>query len=101
MVVSQTLFERARALHATGQSAESIRDTLVADGFAAEDVAVILGSVGAGIQPRPDPSADTVPLTVMSRISRSRALFGVLFLVLATMCAALLWLFTSLFRGHH
>jgi hypothetical protein len=73
----------------------------VADGFAAEDVAVIVGSVGAGIQPRPDPSADTVPLTVMNRIARSRALFGVLFLVLATMGAALLWLFTSLFRGHH
>ncbi|MBL8938646.1 MAG: hypothetical protein JNM69_29020 [Archangium sp.] len=99
--MSQTLFERARALHATGQSAESIRDTLVADGFAAEDVAVILGSVGAGIQPRPDPSADTVPLTVMSRISRSRALFGMLFLLTLSMCAALLWLFTSLFRGHH
>lgn len=99
--MSQTLFERARALHATGQSAESIRDTLVADGFTAEDVAVILGSVGAGIQPRPDPSADTVPLTVMSRIWRSRALFGVVFLVVATFCGGVAWFFSLFFRGHH
>lgn len=99
--MSQTLFERARALHATGQSAESIRDALVAEGFAAEDVVVILGSVGAGIQPRPDPSADTVPLTVMSRIARSRALLGVLFLVVATFCAGVAWFFSLFFRGHH
>lgn len=99
--MSQTLFERARALHASGQSAESIRNTLVAEGFAAEDVAVILGSVGAGIQPRPDPTADTVPLTVMSRIVRSRALLGALFLVVATMCAGVVWFFSLFFRGHH
>lgn len=99
--MSQTLFERASALHATGQSAESIRATLVAEGFAAEDVAVILGSVGVGVQPRPDPSADTVPLTVMSRVARSRGLLGVMLLVVVTMCAGLSWLFSSFFRGHH
>lgn len=99
--MSQTLFERASALHATGQSAESIRSTLVAEGFAAEDVAVILGSVGAGVQPRPDPAADTVPLTVMSRISRSRGVFGVVLLLVLSMCAGVSWLFSSFFRGHH
>lgn len=99
--MSQTLFERARALHASGQSAETIRDTLVAEGFAAEDVAVILGSVGAGIQPRPDPMADTVPLTVMSRIAHSRALFGVVFLVVATMCAGVSWFFSLFLGGRH
>ena len=99
--MSQTLFERARALHASGQSAESIRETLVAEGFAAEDVAVILGSVGAGIQPRPDPMADTVPLTVMSRIMGSRALFGVGFLIVATMCVGVSWFFSLFLGGHH
>ncbi len=99
--MSQTLFERARALHASGQSAETIRDTLVAEGFAAEDVAVIVGSVGAGIQPRPDPTADTVPLTVMGRIAGSRALFGALFLVVATMCAGVVWFFSLFLGGRH
>lgn len=99
--MSQTLFERARALHASGQSAETIRDTLVAEGFAAEDVAVIVGSVGAGIQPRPDPTADTVPLTVMSRIAGSRALFGVAFLIVATMCVGVSWFFSLFLGGHH
>lgn len=99
--MSQTLFERARALHATGQSAESIRAMLVAEGFAAEDVAVILGSVGAGIQPRPDPSADTGPLTVMSRIWRSRALLGVLLVVVSAMGAGIWWLFSAFFGGRH
>ncbi len=74
---------------------------LAVEGFAAEDVAVILGSVGAGIQPRPDPSADTVPLTVMSRISRSRALLGVLLVVVSAMGAGFWWLFSAFFGGRH
>jgi len=94
--MTQTLFERARTLQASGQNAESIHATLVKEGFAAEDVVVILGSLGAGPQPRPDPTADTAPLTVVSRIARSRALFGVFLLVATTMCGGAAWIAVTL-----
>lgn len=95
-VMTQTLFERARTLHATGQSPEAMHATLVKEGYAAEDVVVILGSLGAGPQPRPDPTADTAPLTLVSRIARSRALFGVFLLVVTTMCGGAAWIAVTL-----
>ncbi len=94
--MTQTLFERARTLHAAGQSAEVMHATLVNEGYAAADVVVILGSLGAGPQPRPDPTADTAPLTVVSRIARSRVLIGLFFLAVATMCGGAVWVATTL-----
>lgn len=94
--MTQTLFERAKTLHAAGQSAEVMHATLVREGYAAADVVVILGSLGAGPQPRPDPTADTAPLTVVSRIARSRVLIGLFFLTVATMCGGAAWVATTL-----
>ncbi|MBE2250419.1 MAG: hypothetical protein IAE78_12825 [Myxococcus sp.] len=79
--MSQTLFERVRALHAAGQSAEAIEATLRAEGHSAEDITVLLGSVGAGPQPRPDPTKDTAPLTTLKRIANSKWLKGLAVLV--------------------
>ncbi len=95
-VMTQTLFERARALQASGLSAEALHATLVKEGYAAADVVVILGSLGAGPQPRPDPTADTAPLTVVSRIARSRVLVGLFFVTVATMCGGAAWVATTL-----
>jgi hypothetical protein len=46
-------------------------------------------------------SLKTVPLTVMSRISRSRALLGVLLVVVSAMGAGFWWLFSAFFGGRH
>lgn len=97
--MTQTLFERAKTLHAAGQSAEEMHATLVKEGYAAADVVVILGSLGAGPQPRPDPTADTAPLTVVSRIARSRVLIGLFFLAVATMCGGASWVAITLMEA--
>jgi len=89
--MTQTLFERAKTLHAAGQSAEVMHATLVREGYAAADVVVILGSLGAGPQPRPDPTADTAPLTTVARVARSRWLVGAFWLVVVSVCIGAAW----------
>lgn len=99
MVMTQTLFERARTLQASGLNAESLHAALVNEGYAAADVVVILGSLGAGPQPRPDPTADTAPLTVVSRIARSRVLIALGVLLVATMCGGFSWVAVTLMEA--
>jgi len=94
--MTQTLFERARTLQASGQSVESIQAALVKEGFAPADVVVILGSLGAGPQPRPDPTADTAPLTLVSRIARSRVLLGAFLVAVTTLCGGFSWVASTL-----
>lgn len=66
------LYERARKLQAEGLSTEEVSRTLLAEGARPEDVKVILGSIGMGPQPQPDPTQR--PLGLARRMIESRAL---------------------------
>jgi hypothetical protein len=90
--MSQTLFERARALQASGHHADRIQALLVEEGHAAADVSVILGSLGEGPQPRPDPTADSAPLTLVTRVARSRITLTLFGLAFTTVFGGLVWL---------
>lgn len=87
----QTLLERARTLHAAGQRAEVIEATLVGEGFARADVLVVLGALGLGPQPRPDPSGGTAPLALVTRVATSKVLVGSFAVAVMTLLGALLW----------
>jgi hypothetical protein len=66
------LYDRARQLQGTGLSDEEVSRTLLAEGARPEDVKVILGSLGLGPQPQPDPTQR--PLQLARRLVESRAL---------------------------
>ena len=86
------LYERAKRLKEKGLSAEEISRQLLGEGEREQDVKVVLGSLGFGPQPMPDPGQR--PLTVAKRVLESRAvrlaLFGLGAAVLAGVLYALL-----------
>lgn len=86
------LYERAKQLQSKGLSAAEIQQALLAEGARPEDIKVILGSLGLGPQPHPDPTQQ--PLALAKRVMESRALrFGVFVLGAAAVGALLygLW----------
>ena len=102
------LYERARQLKSQGLSAAEIHRTLLSEGAREEDIKVILGSLGLGPQPHPDPTQQ--PLALARRVMESRVLrFGVYGLGAAVVGAILygLWavgvvvwaIFSSLSQG--
>ncbi len=82
------LYERAKQLQSKGLSAAEIQQALLAEGARDEDVKVILGSLGLGPQPQPDPSHQ--PLAFARRVMESRALRFTVFVLGG---GALLYLF--------
>jgi len=54
-----SLFDRAKALEAMGHRPDAIRASLEKEGVDPRDVAIVLGSMGAGPQPLPDPASGT------------------------------------------
>lgn len=66
------LYERAKKLQSQGLSAGEIQRTLLGEGAREEDIKVILGSLGLGPQPQPDPSQR--PLTLARQVMESRGL---------------------------
>lgn len=66
------LYERAKQLQSQGLSAAEIQRTLLGEGARDEDIKVILGSLGLGPQPQPDPSQR--PLTLARQVMESRGL---------------------------
>ena len=102
------LYERAKQLQSQGLSAAEIHRTLLSEGAREEDIKVILGSLGLGPQPHPDPTQQ--PLALARRVMESRVLrFGVYSLGAAVVGAILygLWavgvvvwaIFSSLSQG--
>lgn len=86
------LYERAKQLQAKRLSAEEIRSTLLSEGAKPEDVQVILGSLGFGPQPQPDP---TKPLAMAKRALESRPMKLLVFLFGTAMVGGLgyfLWI---------
>ena len=71
------LYERAKQLQSQGLSAAEIERTLLGEGARDEDIKVILGSLGLGPQPQPDPSQR--PLTLARQVMESRGLRLALF----------------------
>ena len=66
------LYERAKQLQSKGLSAVEIHRALLTEGAREEDIKVILGSLGLGPQPQPDPTQQ--PLVLARRIMESRPL---------------------------
>lgn len=66
------LYERAKQLQSKGLSPAEIEEALLAEGARPEDIKVILGSLGLGPQPHPDPTQQ--PLALAKRVMESRAL---------------------------
>lgn len=89
VVARRVLYERARQLKSGGASVEEIRRELINQGASEEDVQVVLGSLGAGPQPQPDPTQK--PLDQMSRLANSRGLRVVAFIVGAVVLAGLVY----------
>ncbi|MBM4777561.1 MAG: hypothetical protein GQE15_07635 [Archangiaceae bacterium] len=83
------LYERARQLKSGGASSAEIRRALLAEGASEEDVQVVLGSLGDGPQPQPDPTQK--PLDLMSRVANSRGLRAVAFVMGAVVVAAMVY----------
>jgi hypothetical protein len=82
------LYERAKKLQSQGLSASEIHRTLLSEGAREEDIKVILGSLGLGPQPHPDPTQQ--PLALARRVMESRVLrFAVYSLGAATIGAIL------------
>ncbi|MDP1823598.1 MAG: hypothetical protein Q8L48_10155 [Archangium sp.] len=82
------LYERARQLQSKGMTAAEIHRVLLGEGAREEDIKVILGSLGLGPQPQPDPTQQ--PLALAKRIMESRGLRLALFVGGAAAVAALL-----------
>lgn len=89
VVARRVLYERAQQLKRGGASRDEIRRELLAQGANEEDVRVVLGSLGEGPQPQPDPTQK--PLALMSRVANSRGLRVVAFLVGAVALVGLVW----------
>ena len=85
------LYERARQLQSKGLSALEIRGALLSEGASPEDITVILGSLGLGPQPHPDPRQQ--PLAFAQRVMESRGLRFAVFTLGAAALGALLYVF--------
>lgn len=82
------LYERAKQLQSKGLSAAEIQRVLLGEGAREEDIKVILGSLGLGPQPHPDPTQQ--PLALARRVMESRALRLAVSVIGAAAVAALL-----------
>lgn len=83
------LYERAKQLQSKGLSAEEIQRVLLGEGANEQDIKVILGSLGLGPQPQPDPTQQ--PLALARRVMESRALRLAVFVIGAAAVAGLLY----------
>ena len=90
------LYERAKQLQAKRLTAEEIRATLLSEGAKPEDVQVILGSLGMGPQPQPDP---TRPLAIAKRTLESRPMRLAVFLFGTAMTGGFIYLAWALLEG--
>ncbi|MFO0601149.1 MAG: hypothetical protein U0228_37920 [Myxococcaceae bacterium] len=87
------LYERAKQLQAKGLTGAELNRALLAEGFAQADINVILGSLGVGAQPNPDPTQR--PLTVATRVLESRGARALVFSLGALVLLGAAWLVWS------
>mgnify|MGYP001572426944 CR=1 FL=1 len=85
------LYERAKQLQSKGLSAEEIQRVLLGEGASEQDIKVILGSLGLGPQPHPDPTQQ--PLALARRVMESRGLRLAVSVIGAAAVAGLLYVF--------
>jgi len=90
------LYERAKQLQAKGLTGAELNRALLAEGFAQADINVILGSLGVGAQPNPDPTQR--PLTVATRVLESRGARALIFAFGAMVVGGIAWLVRTGFR---
>ena len=85
------LYERAKEVLSKGLSAEDIQRVLLGEGASEQDIKVILGSLGLGPQPHPDPTQQ--PLALARRVMESRGLRLAVSVIGAAAVAGLLYVF--------
>jgi hypothetical protein len=89
-----TLYERVKSLQARGFDAAAIRTSLEKEGVPRADIDLVLGAGMAA-----DLATMTKPLTFLSRLTKSRAVFALLLIVGLSLTGAVTWFIGLLFGG--